>query len=70
MLTKCYATVTNLKNFFLFDTDLARVTLSECVDGSPLCATVSTVAYHLHCGLCEPISLSPCVFLVRGGNDW
>ena len=59
-------------DFFLFSFRYrpGRVTLSECVDGSPLCATVSTVAYHLHCELCEPISLSPCVFLVRGGNDW
>jgi hypothetical protein len=41
MLTKCYATVTVLKNFFLRDTLHHRSTLSECVYGSPGCATVS-----------------------------
>jgi hypothetical protein len=37
--------------FFLFDTDPHRSTLSECEYGSPRCATVYTMAYHLHCGL-------------------
>jgi len=51
MLIKCYATVTNLKNFFFVTPTRHRVTLSECVRGSPRCATVYTMAYHLHCGL-------------------
>jgi len=39
------------EKLFLFDTDHHRVTLSECVYGSPVCATVYSMAYpghHLH----------------------